>query len=84
MDDVSRITPSELRHRHADLLVVILKVNAHILLQLLAPTQGGVDGVFVEHTTVEKVLLRELLLVQQMTASTESQLCPDCVHIRNT
>lgn len=35
VNDVSRVTASKVRHRHADLLVVIIQVDAHVFLDLL-------------------------------------------------
>lgn len=35
VNDVSRVTASKVGHRHADLLVVIIQVDAHVFLDLL-------------------------------------------------
>lgn len=32
VNDVSRVTASEVGHRHTDLLVVVIQVDAHVLL----------------------------------------------------
>ncbi len=36
MNDVSWVAASKVGHRHADLLVVVIQVDAHVLLQLLS------------------------------------------------
>lgn len=56
MNNVSWVAASKVRHRHADLLIVVLQVDANILLQLLAPTQRRIRRVFVKDSTVEQVL----------------------------
>lgn len=60
MDYISRVTPSKVRHGHSDLLVIVRKVDADIFLQLLASTEGSVDGVFKENPAVKQVLLWHL------------------------
>lgn len=60
MDDVGGVAASKVRHRHADLLVVVSQVDAHVLLQLLATAQRSVHGVLVENPAVEQVLLWDL------------------------
>lgn len=60
VDYISGVAASEVRHGHRDLLIVVSQVDADIFLQLLAPTQRGVHGVFVEHPAVEQVLLWDL------------------------
>lgn len=37
MDDIGRVAASEVGHGHADLLVVVLKVDADVLLKLVLP-----------------------------------------------
>lgn len=56
MNYVSWVAASKVRHRHADLLIVVLQVDANVLLQLLAPTQRRIGRVFVKDSTVEQVL----------------------------
>lgn len=60
VDDVGWVAPSEVGHGHADLLVVVLQVDAHVLLQLLAPVHRGVHRVLVENPTVEQAVLWDL------------------------
>lgn len=60
VDDVGGVAASKVRHGHADLLVVVSQVDAHVLLQLLATAQRSVHGVLVENPAVEHVLLRDL------------------------
>lgn len=56
MNYVSRVAASKVRHGHADLLIVVLQVDANILLQLLVPTQRRIRRVFIENPAVEQVL----------------------------
>lgn len=37
VDDIGRIAASEVWHGHADLLVVVLEVDANVLLKLVLP-----------------------------------------------
>lgn len=62
MDDVGRVAASEARHRNADLLVVVIEVDADVLLQLLAAPQGGVNGIFINDPAVEQAVFWDLLL----------------------
>lgn len=62
MDDVGRVAASEVWHRNADLLVVVIKVDADVLLQLLAAPQGGVNGIFINDPAVEQAVFWDLLL----------------------
>lgn len=56
MNDISRVAASKVRHGNADLLIVVLQVDANVLFQLLAATQRCVGRVFVEDTAVDQVL----------------------------
>lgn len=56
VNDIGRVAVSKVRHGHADLLVVVLQVDANVLRQLLVSTQRGVRRVFVEDPAVELVL----------------------------
>lgn len=58
MNDVCRVAASKVRD--GDLLVVVVQVDAHVFLQLLAPAQRGVHWVFVTHLAAEQVLFRHL------------------------
>ena len=60
MDDVCGVAPSEVGHGHADLLVVVIQVDAHVLLQLLSAVQGGVHRVLIQNPAVEQAVLRNL------------------------
>lgn len=64
MDDVSRVAASKMWHGHADLFVVIIKVDADVLLQFLASPQGSVHGVLKDDPAVEQAVLWDLLLGQ--------------------
>lgn len=61
VDDVSRVAASEVGHGNADLLVVVVKVDADVLLQLLAAPQGGVNGILVDDPAVEQAVFWNLL-----------------------
>lgn len=37
MDDIGRVAAAEVWHRHADLLVVVLEVDADVLFKLMLP-----------------------------------------------
>lgn len=62
VDDISRVTASKMWHRHADLFVVIIKVDADILLQFLPSPQGSVNRVLKDDPAVEQAVLWDLLL----------------------
>lgn len=53
MDDICRVTAPKMRHGNTDLLIVLLKVDAHVLLQFLASSQGSVHRVLVDDPAVE-------------------------------
>lgn len=66
MDDVGRVAASEVRHGDADLLVVVVEVDANVLLQLvLASPQRIVHGVLVDNPAVEEAVFRSLLLGEE-------------------
>lgn len=60
VDDVGGVAPTKVGHGDADLLVVVLQVDAHVLLQLLARMHRGVGGVFIENAALELVPLSNL------------------------
>lgn len=60
VDDVCRVAPSEMGYGHADLLVVVIQVDAHILLQLLSAVHGGVHRVLIQNPAVEQTVLGNL------------------------
>lgn len=62
VDDVSGVAASEVWHGDADLLVVVLQVDAHVLLQLLPAPQRSVHRVLVHHPAVEQAVLGDLLM----------------------
>jgi len=61
VDDVCGVAAAEAGRGHADLLVVVVQVDAQVLLHLLAAPQRGEDGVLVDHPAVEQAVLRHLL-----------------------
>lgn len=71
MDDVGRVAASKVRHRHADLLVVVVEVDANVLLKLLLPSpQRIVHRILEDNPAVEEAVFRSLLLEGKAT-----QLC---------
>lgn len=60
VNDISRVAASEVGHWHADLLVVIVQVDANVFLYLLPSEQRGEQGVLVHHPTVEQTVLWDL------------------------
>lgn len=61
VDDVGGIAATKAGRGHADLLVVVVQIDAQVLLQLLASPQRGEHGVLVHHPAVEQAVLRHLL-----------------------
>lgn len=61
MDDVGRVAASKVRHRHADLFVVVIKVDADILLDFLPAPQRSEHRVLIDNPTVEQAVLWDLL-----------------------
>lgn len=62
MDNISRVTTTKVWHRHTDLFVVLLKVDADILLELLLPPpQRSVHRVLKDHPAVEQAVFWNLL-----------------------
>ena len=61
MDDVSGVAASKMWHRNADLLIIVIKVDADVLLQLLPSPQGRVHRVLVDDPAVEQAVLWDLL-----------------------
>lgn len=62
MDDVSRVAASKVGHGNADLLVVVVKVDADVLLQFLAAPQRSVNGILVNDPAVEQAVFWNLLM----------------------
>lgn len=60
MDDVCRVPTTKLGHGDIDALIVLLKIDVHIFLQLHPSPDLGGQGVFVEHATVEEVISGQL------------------------
>lgn len=74
MDDIGGIAASEVWHRYTDLLVVVLKVDANVFLQLLLPSpQRSVHGFLVDDPAVEQAVTWDLLKVGR----NRSALVPD-------
>lgn len=69
MYDVCRVPTTKLGHRDINTLIVLLKIDLHILLQLQPGPDLGGQGVFVEHTTVEEVVSSQLHKVRGETDS---------------
>lgn len=61
MDDICWVTATKMRHRDADLLIVLLKVDAHVLFQFLASSHGSIHRVLVDDPAVEQAVLWDLL-----------------------
>lgn len=68
VDDVGRVAAPKVRHRDADLLVVVIKVDADVLLQLLPAPQRGVNGILVNDPAVEQAVFWNLLRGQNSCA----------------
>ena len=62
VDDVCRVTASKVWHGYADLLVVVVKVDADVLLQFLPAPQRSVHGVLVHDPAVEQAVFWDLLM----------------------
>lgn len=62
VDDVSRVAASKVGHGNADLLVVVLKVDADVLLQFLAAPQRRVKGILINDPAVEQAVFWNLLM----------------------
>ncbi len=61
MDDISGVTASKVWHRYADLLVVVVKVDANVLLEFLPAPQRSVHRVLKDHPAVEQAVFWHLL-----------------------
>lgn len=61
VDDVSGVTASEVWHRYTDLLVVVVKVDADILLEFLPAPQRSVHRVLIDDPAVEQAVFWDLL-----------------------
>lgn len=62
VDDIGRVAASKVRHRYADLLVVVLKVDADVLLEFMPSPQRSIYGVLVENFAVEQAVFWDLLM----------------------
>ncbi len=60
VDDIGGVAASKMRHRHTDLLVVVVKVDADILLKLLP--QRSIHRVLVDNPAVEQAVFWDLLI----------------------
>lgn len=66
VDDIGGVAASEVWHGYADLLVVVLKVDADVFLQLLLPSpQRSVHGFLVDNPAVEQAVSWDLLKVSR-------------------
>lgn len=61
VDDIGGVTASEVWHRYTDLLVVVIKIDANILLDLLAAPRRSEHRVFVDNPAVEQAVFWDLL-----------------------
>lgn len=62
VDDIGGVTASEVWHRYTDLLVVVVKIDANILLDLLAAPHRSEHRVFVDNPAVEQAVFWDLLM----------------------
>lgn len=62
VDDISGVTASKVWHRYTNLLVVVVKVDADILLEFLPAPQRSVHGVFKDNPAVEQAVFWDLLM----------------------
>ena len=62
MDDIGGITASKVWHGYADLFIVVVKVDADVLLELMPAPQRSVHRVLVDNPTVEQAVLWDLLM----------------------
>lgn len=62
VDDISGVAASEVWHRYTDLLVVVVKVDADIFLELLPAPQRSVHRVLVDNPAVEQAVFWDLLM----------------------
>lgn len=62
MDDISRVTASKMRHRYADLFVVVIKIDANILLEFLPPPQRSIHRVLIDDPAMEQAVFWDLLM----------------------
>lgn len=62
MDDIGRVAASKVGHGNADLLVVVIKVDADVLLQFLAAPQRCINGILVNDPAVEQAVFWILLM----------------------
>lgn len=61
VDDIRGVAASEVGHGNADLLVVVVEVDADVLLQFLAAPQRCVNGILVNDPAVEQAVFWNLL-----------------------
>lgn len=62
VDDISGVTASKVWHRYTDLLVVVVKVDANILLEFLPAPQRSIHRVLVDNPAVEQAVFWDLLM----------------------
>lgn len=62
VDDIGRVAASKVWHGYTDLLVVVVKVDANILLKFLPASQRSVHRVLIENPTVEQAVFWDLLM----------------------
>lgn len=61
VDDISGVAASKVWHRYADLLVVVVKVDADVLLEFLPAPQRSVHRVLKDNPAVEQAVFWYLL-----------------------
>lgn len=64
VDDVGRVAASKVWHWNADLLVVVIQVDADVLLQFLPAPQRRINGILINDPAVEQAVFWNLLLGQ--------------------
>lgn len=62
VDDISGVAASKVWHGYTDLLVVVVKVDADILLELLSAPQRSVHGVLINNPAVKQAVFWDLLM----------------------
>lgn len=62
VDNISGVAASKMWHRYTDLLVVVVKVDADILLEFLPAPQRSVHRVLIDNSAVERGVFWDLLM----------------------
>lgn len=70
MDNICRVAATEVWHGYTDLLVIVVKVDADVLLQFLPAPQRSVYRVLVDNPAVEQAIFRDLLTGREKAALT--------------